>query len=94
MTRITTEQSIFRPQSLTVAQGQDEILLSHPRALSLGLASLTVLFVVAVVALIQLNYQRKETVQGFIKPESELTKVTFKTAGEVTQVLVKNDDFV
>lgn len=87
-----SEPSLFRPQALS-QQGvklEGNVVIAQPLTVSLLLAILLVVVGLTITFLSQASYHRKETVQGFLKPDRGLARVAPHRSGTVVELFVKD----
>lgn len=87
-----SEPSLFRPQALS-RQGvklEGNVVIAQPLTVSLLLGILLVVVGLTIAFLSQASYHRKETVQGFLKPDRGLARVAPHRSGTVVELFVKD----
>ncbi|MFC3123139.1 HlyD family efflux transporter periplasmic adaptor subunit [Agaribacter flavus] len=67
-----------------------EVNIAQPLSSQILLLSLLIVVVLLAFFLFNADFNRKETVQGYLKPQSGLTKVLSPRAGIIKQILVEN----
>lgn len=91
-----SEPSLFRPQALR-QQGvklEGNVVIAQPLSVSLLLAVLLLVVGLTLVFLGQASFHRKETVQGFLKPDRGLARVAPQRSGTVVELFVKDGQLV
>ncbi len=91
-----SEPSLFRPQALR-QQGvklEGNVVIAQPLSVSLLLTVLLLVVGLTLVFLGQASFHRKETVQGFLKPDRGLARVAPHRSGTVVELFVKDGQLV
>ncbi|MDP5137667.1 HlyD family efflux transporter periplasmic adaptor subunit [Rheinheimera baltica] len=91
-----SERSLFRPQALK-QQGvklDGNVVIAQPARVSLLLTILLFSVGVTLGFLSQASYHRKETVQGFLKPDRGLARVAPQRSGTIVELFVSDGEQV
>ncbi|MBU2864951.1 HlyD family secretion protein [Reinekea forsetii] len=91
-----SRHGLFRKQAVEKQQNRllGDVLVIPPISYSLVTAIIVLLVIAAIVLLFNGTYARKETVQGFLVPDTGVIKVYASTNGIVKDLLVNEGDLV
>lgn len=87
---------LFRKQALE-AQSQrltGTISLAQPLSLKVVTATIVIIVLLVLTYLFQAQYVRKETVQGFLRPDKGVIKAYSNRSGTIKKLLVENGQYV